>query len=116
MTTKPCVICGAPARVAEPDDAALCSAGCFYTLEAELDRPIAGERLIGDTLTDVRVREQAVATTAAWPPPIRPGSEGCTGCGGYGIVAVTDTVDESWLTQQTPPDQWRPCLVCQPEG
>ena len=49
----------------------------------------------------------------AWPPPIQEGSEDCTGCGGYGIVAVTDWGDESWLTETTPDDQWRPCLECQ---
>lgn len=110
---KPCIICGERARFADADDAAICSASCLYEAEAELGRPLAGERLTGDTLADARRRGPSAAT---WPPPIRPGSEDCTGCGGYGHVAVTDTCDESWLTEDTPPDQWRPCLVCQPEG
>lgn len=49
----------------------------------------------------------------AWPPTPQPGAEDCLGCGGIGIVAVNDLCDESWLTRDTPGDQWRPCLECQ---
>ncbi|GAB3224068.1 hypothetical protein GCM10027447_12290 [Glycomyces halotolerans] len=59
MTTKPCVICGADATVELPTEPGVCSAACFYTLEAEVDRPIAGEVLTGDTLAEVLAAEKA---------------------------------------------------------
>lgn len=83
---KPCIICGEPAKVAESDDAALCSAACFYDLEAELERPLAAERLLGDSLAAAERCARAFAapprpaaattsptsTSSCSPPPARP--------------------------------------------
>jgi len=48
---------------------------------------------------------------AELPQPY-PGARDCEACGGLGLVEVTDTGEESWVTAgRTRADQLRPCLA-----